>query len=112
MSSKRRGLALLSQVYEELYSSLGEDAEPLQLLEAAQILIDLADDPHKFSKIDEGRASSNYYSWDTSSKIEAACWDILAKERINSNLDDRDFERGWQARLRSRSLREGISDDD
>jgi hypothetical protein len=32
------GLALLTQVYEELYHQLGEDYSPAELLKAAQVL--------------------------------------------------------------------------
>lgn len=110
MARKQRGLALLKQVYQEMYSAVGDEAEPLQILQAAQLLIDLSDDPHKYSKIDEGTSHSNYYSSETWAKIENQAWEILANERINANSDDRDFERSWQSRLRSQKLREGNSD--
>lgn len=112
MTKPRKGLALLSRVYEELYASLGEDAEPLKILEAAQLLIDLSENPHKFSEIEDGFSSPTYYSGDTSRKIGEACWEILANERINANADDLDYERIWQNRLRSRYLRKGNVDDD
>lgn len=97
----------MKEVYEELYATLGDDAEPLELLEVAQMIIDLSDDPYKFSAIEESQVRANYFSADTWQRLSNQAWDILANERINANLDERDFERGWQRRLQSEKLREG-----
>jgi hypothetical protein len=84
---KKKGLDLLKKVYAELYDQLGNDVDDIDLLEAAQLLIDISNDERRVELEDEWRGSSGYYSRDIS-YIEHAPWLILKNERSNDGLSD------------------------
>lgn len=99
---KKQGLELLKKVYAELYKELGEDVDDIDLLEAAQILIDISNDERIIEFDGERIGGTNYYSRDISF-IEIAPWTILKNERSNDGLSDERllYDVGAQSRLKT-----------
>lgn len=99
---KRQGLDLLKKVYAELYTELGDDIDDIDLLEAAQLLIDISNDERRVELDGEWQARSGYYSRDTS-YIENAPWLILKNELANDGLADERLSYNVEAQKRLRT---------
>lgn len=95
-NSRPRGLDLLRQVYDELYNELGEDYSPIQLLQAAQTLIDVTDEEYVNENYQEVQNYSGYFSHDVYLMLARKAWWVLENEHSNDGLGDErlgmDFE--------------------
>ena len=74
------GLALLTQVYEELYLQLGEDYSPAELLKAAQVLIDVTSEEYGSDEYSDSPTKDGYFSAATDRMITNQPWLILERE--------------------------------
>lgn len=85
---KARGFELLRQVYDELYSQLGEEYSPTELLQAAQTLIDVTDEEYvsENAKVESHR--SGYFSHETDRMLANRAWWVLENEQRNDGLGD------------------------
>lgn len=87
-SARREGLALLRQVYEELYSQLGDDFSPAELLKAAQTLIDITNEEYSVELFQDGQLHPGYYSYEVDRMIKNRYWWPLSVE--DNALDEQD----------------------
>lgn len=90
-SNRARGLALLRQVYAELFAQLGDIYSPAELLVAAQTLIDVSSDEYTSKTYQDTLAYPGYYSYSVDMMISERPWFLLANEMRCDNLGDDRF---------------------
>jgi hypothetical protein len=84
----RGGLALLRQVYDELYQQLGEDFSPAELLSAAQTLIEVSDYEYGLETYQDGQTHPGYYSLAVDNMISSRQWWVLRVEAMADDLQE------------------------
>ncbi len=97
-----RGLELLRQVYDELYTQLGDDFSPSQLLQAAQTLIDVTNTEYLDSSSQDEQHYAGYFSFSVDTVIGGAPWLALEYEYGNDHLGDDRFSMDVEAPSRLR----------
>lgn len=91
-AGRRGGLGLLRQVYDELYTQLGEDFSPAELLQAAQTLIDITAEEYVQNSYQDGQLHPGYYSFEVDQMIGNRDWWILRVESAPLELwEDESF---------------------
>lgn len=101
--SPARGVELLRQVYAELYACLGDVYSSVELLRAAQSLIDLRNQEYSAKTYQDELHYSGYYSHAVDSMIERP-WLLLENELGCDNLGDERLALNVQAQQRLRRL--------
>ena len=101
---RARGLGLLRQVYAELYAQLGDEYSPLDLLRAAQALIDVTKSEYTSKSYQDGLHHPGYYSHAVDTMIGYQPWCLLENEQRCDNLGDERLEADFNVKQRLSSL--------
>lgn len=96
-TKKSKGLQLLKQVYEELYAQLGDDFSTVELLQAAQTLIDVTNAEYAESSVDNDQHYAGYFSFSVDVMIGRSPWLVLDYEYGNDHLGDERFTMDFDA---------------
>ena len=100
---RTRGLELLRRVYDELYLNLGEDYSAVELLKAAQTLIDVTEEEYGLDTYQDANDHPGYYSFAVDNMIVSRSWWILQNERSRDDFSDDGLARDDSAMRRLRS---------
>lgn len=96
-AKKSKGLQLLKQVYDELYTQLGDDFSPVELLQAAQTLIDVTNTEYAESSVGIDHHYAGYFSFSVDAIIGGSPWLALEYEYGNDHLGDDRFRMDFEA---------------
>ena len=103
-SRRSSGFALLRQVYEELYTHLGEEYSASDLLRAAQTLIEVTDEEYAEASSKDQREQPGYYSFEVDWMFDNRQWWLYDIEQREDHLGDDRLSENYNARQRLKKL--------
>lgn len=103
-AKRRGGFKLLRQIYDELYSQLGDDFAPAELLRAAQTLIEITNEEYATESSHEGHHHSGYFSFAVDYMIVEREWWLLAIEALPVDVSEDESAINREAKQRLKRL--------